>query len=125
VFRLSEHGRVVAELAQGLADEATGIVCSPSVRFQLASVSKQFAAAVVLTLAEDGRLSIDDAVSQWFDCPASWEAMRIRHLLSHKRAASSPLLSFPPSPVRSGRVCSDSAVRLAHDNGAVGREKPV
>lgn len=53
-------------------------------RFRLASVSKQFTAAAVLKLQDEGRLSVDDPVCQWIDpCPDAWRPLRIHHLLSH------------------------------------------
>src|SRR5215468_6759302 len=42
--------------------------------FQIASVSKQFAAAAILLLQEEGALSVRDRVHTWIaDCPAAWE----------------------------------------------------
>lgn len=53
-------------------------------RFRLASVSKQFTAAAILKLQDEGRLSVDDPVCQWIEtCPDAWKPIRIRHLLSH------------------------------------------
>ncbi|AYG96179.1 class A beta-lactamase-related serine hydrolase [Brevundimonas naejangsanensis] len=53
-------------------------------RFRLASVSKQFTAAAVLTLQDQGKLSVDDPVCKWIDpCPDAWQPLRIHHLLSH------------------------------------------
>lgn len=58
--------------------------CGPEVRFQLASVSKQFTAAAVLMLADRKTLSVDDAVHRWIDgCPDPWRSMTIQHLLTH------------------------------------------
>jgi CubicO group peptidase (beta-lactamase class C family) len=58
--------------------------CTLGTRFQIASVSKQFTAAAVLTLADRGALSVDDAVGRWIGgCPASWDGITVHHLLSH------------------------------------------
>ena len=52
--------------------------------FQSGSVGKQFAAALVLLLAEEGRLGLDDRVSKWLtEAPARWSGITIRHLLTH------------------------------------------
>jgi CubicO group peptidase (beta-lactamase class C family) len=52
--------------------------------FEIGSVSKQFAAASILLLAEDGKLSIEDNISKFFtNAPAAWKDIKIRHLLSH------------------------------------------
>jgi CubicO group peptidase (beta-lactamase class C family) len=61
-----------------IADDAT------DVRYQLASVSKQFTAAAVLLLADDGILSLDDTIGHWIDgCPQEWRGITLHHLLTH------------------------------------------
>jgi CubicO group peptidase (beta-lactamase class C family) len=58
--------------------------CGPDIRFQVASVSKSFTAAAVLLLAERSVLSVTDPVGRWLaDCPASWDAITLHHLLSN------------------------------------------
>lgn len=77
-------GVIVAEQAGGLADQGLGLACTLGTRFQIASVSKHFTAAAVLLLASRSRLSLDDPVSRWFGgCPQDWEAITLRHLLTH------------------------------------------
>src|SRR5688500_8453036 len=52
--------------------------------FRLASVTKQFTAAAVLLLLEDGKLALDDRVRQWLpSLPAAAETVTLRHLLTH------------------------------------------
>jgi len=77
-------GVVVAERVGGLADRDLGLLCTPATRFQIASVSKQFTAAAVLLLAGQSRLSLDDPASRWFGGgPHEWQAITVRHLLTH------------------------------------------
>ncbi|SCF27502.1 CubicO group peptidase, beta-lactamase class C family [Micromonospora matsumotoense] len=53
-------------------------------RYQLASVSKQFTAAAVLLLVQDGRLLLDDVVGRWIDgCPEDWRDITLHQLLTH------------------------------------------
>lgn len=53
-------------------------------RFRLASVSKQFTAAAILRLQDEGVLSVDDPLCRWIQpCPPAWEPIRLHHLLSH------------------------------------------
>lgn len=53
-------------------------------RFRLASVSKQFTAAAILKLQDEGKLSVDDPLCRWIDpCPEAWAPIRLHHLLSH------------------------------------------
>lgn len=68
----------------GMADQRTGTPLELNSRFRLASVSKQFTAAAVLRLQDEGVLSVEDPVCRWIeDCPASWASIRLRHLLAH------------------------------------------
>lgn len=60
----TEGGDAATFGASGLADLATGRVIDADTRFNLASVSKQFTALAILLLAEDGRLTLQDAVGQ-------------------------------------------------------------
>jgi CubicO group peptidase (beta-lactamase class C family) len=53
-------------------------------RFRIASLTKQFTAALILKLHERGRLNIDDGICNYIElCPATWGQVTIRHLLSH------------------------------------------
>jgi len=68
----------------GMADRRTGTPLELNSRFRLASVSKQFTAAAVLRLQDEGVLSVEDPVCRWIeDCPPSWARIRLRHLLAH------------------------------------------
>ncbi len=60
----------------------TGTPATPGMRYAIGSVSKQFTAAAVLLLAEDGRLSLDDPVSRWFPDLTRSSEITLRHLLS-------------------------------------------
>lgn len=75
---------VVFRQAYGYADFPARKPMPLDARFRLASVSKQFTAAAILKLQDDGVLSVDDPLCQWVDpCPAAWAPIRLWHLLSH------------------------------------------
>jgi CubicO group peptidase (beta-lactamase class C family) len=70
--------------AYGLADRDARIANTTSTPFMIMSVSKQFTAMLILRLAAAGKLRLDDPVSKYLeDWPAEWNAVEIRHLLSH------------------------------------------
>ncbi|CAN5186613.1 hypothetical protein BH10PSE2_BH10PSE2_09010 [soil metagenome] len=70
--------------AYGPADVAAGRPLTVETPFRLASISKQFTAAAILKLQDEGKLSVEDPVCRWIQpCPAAWAPIRIRHLLSH------------------------------------------
>jgi D-alanyl-D-alanine carboxypeptidase len=52
--------------------------------FQLASITKQFTAAAILTLVRDGRVGLDAPISRYLpDAPIQGRAITVRQLLSH------------------------------------------
>ena len=55
----------------------------PNARYPIASVSKQFVAAALLLLEDEGRLSLADPVSRYIPGIAGGERMTIRQLLAH------------------------------------------
>jgi len=55
----------------------------PAMRYSIGSISKQFTAAAVLLLAEQGKLSLDDPVSRFVPNLTRGNEVTIRQLLSH------------------------------------------
>lgn len=55
----------------------------PGMRYSIGSVSKQFTAAAVLLLAEQGKLSLDDPVARFLPGLTRAHDVTIRQLLSH------------------------------------------
>jgi CubicO group peptidase (beta-lactamase class C family) len=81
VFR---DGEIIHSRGYGMADLAHGIANTPSTVFHVASVSKQFASAAVVLLAQDGRLSLDDSVRKYVpELPALAAPITVRQLLNH------------------------------------------
>jgi CubicO group peptidase (beta-lactamase class C family) len=77
-------GRVLLERSYGLADLEQGLPVSASTDFRLASMTKQFTAAAVLLLVQDGRLSLEDPIGRWLpSLPPAPAAATIRQLLTH------------------------------------------
>jgi CubicO group peptidase (beta-lactamase class C family) len=78
------NGQPVVRSSYGLADLETGTPATPETNYRLASVTKQFTAACILLLAEDGRLTLDDRGHKWLpSLPKAAESVTIRHLLTH------------------------------------------
>ncbi|HEX3514648.1 MAG TPA: serine hydrolase domain-containing protein [Trebonia sp.] len=65
VIVTTRRGDQVSHVLAGLADKATGQPMQPQDRFHIGSVTKTFVATVVLQLAAEGRLSLNDSVQQW------------------------------------------------------------
>ena len=52
--------------------------------FEIGSVSKQFCAASILLLVQDGKLSVDDRLTKFFtNLPPAWTKITVRQLLTH------------------------------------------
>lgn len=79
---VAQDGEVVIAKGYGNADDnAPNTV---QTRFRLASITKQFTAAAILALQQDGKLTVDDAICAYLDpCPDAWKPLTIRHLLTH------------------------------------------
>jgi CubicO group peptidase (beta-lactamase class C family) len=81
---VTKGGAVAADLAAGLADTEAGVPCTSATRFQICSVSKQFAAAAAMLLVESGRLDLHEPVTRWLpDGPPQWRQVTLHQLLSN------------------------------------------
>jgi len=81
---VSLAGNEVLHAAYGMADLEHHVALTPDSVFEAGSVSKQFTAAAVLLLAEQGKLSLSDPVSKYFpELPNYGTAITIDHLLHH------------------------------------------
>src|SRR5579883_2457610 len=78
-----ENGRLVYAKAFGLADLAANRPAAPHTRYAVGSISKEFTAAALLLLQQQGRLSLDDHVSKYFPDLTRANEITIRQLLSH------------------------------------------
>jgi CubicO group peptidase (beta-lactamase class C family) len=68
----------------GQADLERGVAIGPGSVFDIASTSKQFTAAVIVLLAQEGKLALDDDVRRFVPELPRYEApITIRHLLNH------------------------------------------
>jgi CubicO group peptidase (beta-lactamase class C family) len=81
---VSLAGNEVMHAAYGMADLEHHVALAPDTVFEAGSVSKQFTAAAVLLLAEQGKLSLSDPISKYFpELPNYGTPITIDHLLHH------------------------------------------
>jgi CubicO group peptidase (beta-lactamase class C family) len=77
-------GRRVVSRAYGMADLDHGVANTPATVFETGSVAKQFAAAALLLLVEDGKLSLRDDVRTYVpELPDYGAVVTVGHLLAH------------------------------------------
>ncbi|HEY8462287.1 MAG TPA: serine hydrolase domain-containing protein [Blastocatellia bacterium] len=79
-----KEGKVIKTQGYGLANVEHNVPARPETVYKIASVSKQFIAAGIMILVQDGKLSLGDRVGKYLDgTPESWNRITIRHLLTH------------------------------------------
>jgi CubicO group peptidase (beta-lactamase class C family) len=76
-------GKVVWARGFGYADVENHIPATPETPYHLASVTKTFAAVIIMQLVQEGRLSLDDPVSGYGVNLPEGNKVLVRHLLSH------------------------------------------
>ena len=74
--------KIVLAKAYGKQSE-TQKIADPAAPYQIASISKQFTAAAILLLEDQGKLSLDDTVSKYVPGITDGDKITIRQLLSH------------------------------------------
>ena len=85
----------------GLADREHGIRWTPGSVSDIGSITKQFTGAGILKLEEDGKLSVVDPISKYFDgVPADKSAITLHQLLTHSSGLGDPDIGdFDPVPL--------------------------
>ena len=81
VLLVAENGKPVYHKAFGYREFEPRILLQTSDIFELASVSKQFTAMIIMMLKEKGKLNYDDLVENYLEIP--YKGITIRHLLTH------------------------------------------
>ncbi len=78
-----QDGKIAYLQAYGAAHLEPHTPATPAMRYSIGSISKQFTAAAILMLAEEGKLSLDDPVSKYVSGLTDGDQVTIRELLSH------------------------------------------
>jgi CubicO group peptidase (beta-lactamase class C family) len=94
---VAKDGKVVFSKSYGMADLEWSVPNSPTTRFNIASMTKQFTAASILLLEDRGKLKTDDLVKKYLpDAPASWDKITIYHLLTHTSGIPDDAAKYEP-----------------------------
>lgn len=92
---VTENGKTVYAAGRGLADVESKRPITPDTHFRLGSITKQFTAAAIMKLVEQGRVSLDDPLLKYLpDYPAPNNAATVRQLLNH----SGGMMSYTAIP---------------------------
>ena len=117
-------GKLVYTHAYGSArlatDTASAVPATPEMRYSIGSISKQFTAAAILLLQQEGKLSLDDPVGKYIPGLTQGDKVTIRQILSHTSGyqdywpedyVMTPMLQ-PESPPADPRHLGQKASRL-------------
>ncbi len=108
---IARNGKVVYLSAFGSArlggDGKPAVAATPEMHYAIGSISKQFTAACVLLLVEDGKMSLDDPVAKWFPKLTRANEVTVRNLLTHTSGYSDyapqdytiPVWTKPTKPI--------------------------
>jgi len=77
-------GQVTSTKGFGLANIELNVPVTPTTVFQLQSITKTMTATAIMMLVEEGKLKLDDRITEYLDgLPDSWNDVTVRQLLSH------------------------------------------
>ena len=84
VLLVEKDHRIILSKGYGWADRAHNLPPNPRTPFFIASITKQFTAAAILKLEEQGKLKTDDLIGKYIKgVPADKAQVTIHHLLTH------------------------------------------
>src|SRR6266487_6113061 len=77
-------GRVIKAQGYGFANFELKAPARKETAYEIGSNTKQFTAAAIMMLVEEGKVSLEDAITKYFpEAPEAWRGITIRHLLTH------------------------------------------
>ena len=78
-----QHGKLVYTHAYGMSRLQPSTPATTAMRYSIGSISKQFTAAAILLLEQQGKLSLDDTVGKYVPGLTRGDEVTIRQILSH------------------------------------------
>src|SRR4029453_12485958 len=107
---VARDATVILNKGYGSANLEWDIPNTPTTKFRLGSITKQFTAASILLLEERGKLKLDDPIKAHMpDAPAAWDKITIFNLLTH----SSGIPNFTSLPDYTSLKLADTPVAKA------------
>jgi len=80
---VANNGKIVLCKGYGMANYEHNIANTPQTIFRLGSLTKQFAAMVIMQLQEKGLLNVNDAIVKYIPDYPNGDKITIHHLLTH------------------------------------------
>jgi len=83
-LKIRRDGKTIKTACYGFANLELAVPVTTNGVFEIGSVTKQFTAACILLLQQEGKISIADPIQRYLrETPAAWNGITIRQLLSH------------------------------------------
>ncbi len=80
---VAKDGRILLEKGFGLASIEHRVPITPLTKFRIGSISKQFTAAAILKLSEEGKIGLQDKLSKFIPDYPRGDEVTVHHLLTH------------------------------------------
>ena len=78
-----QHGATLLMKGYGYVDLEWGVPTPSDASYEIGSITKQFTAAAVLLLAEEGKLDLDADLTDYLDFDTQGYSVPVRRLLDH------------------------------------------
>ena len=111
---VATRGEIIHLKTYGMANVELAVPVSENTVFEIGSISKQFVAAAVMLLVEEGKLGLDDAIHRYLpDLPGEWLGVTVRQLLTHTSGIPDyeEIRSYD---VYRFRLTPEEVIRIAH-----------
>ena len=82
-FLIAQGGKVLFEHYSGFANVENKVLVGPQTKFAIGSVSKQFVAAAMARMQEEGKLKLSDPLSKYLPDFPKGDQITLRQLLTH------------------------------------------
>src|SRR5580658_361476 len=119
---VAQNGGVILKAGYGMADLERNVPISSDTIFESGSVAKQFTAAAVMLLAQQGKISLDDPLRKFLPELADYGApVTIRQVLSHISGLREwrPLATFAGRPEDSYVYTNQDILQMASQQRGV------
>ena len=80
---VAKKGQVLYQKGFGFKDAEQKLPVDVNTVFQIGSITKQFTSAIIMQLQQEGKLSVSDKLSKYFDGFTNGDKITIEHLLTH------------------------------------------
>ena len=121
---VADDGEIIYQEAFGLANREWNIPNTTDTKFRLASVSKQFCSLLVMQLIQEGKVSLDDKITDHLTYyrKDTGDRITLHHLLSHQSGIKDYVASFDYRGTLSRLPMDEDEFIKEHCSGDLGHD---